>query len=173
LHVKSAYAELFEQHRRASGAARLAIREQQADAEILITWVQLATVLLFSLVYAAAPKAFPEMSRFEPVPLVLGVYIAITLSRLGLAYLRRLAGILVGAFVVANVVLLLVLIWSFHIQYMQPPSFSLKRRRCCRCSYSSRSAPFVSMPDTCSLPGSSQRRAGPRSSPTRLLRAYP
>jgi adenylate cyclase len=105
---------------------RLAIREQQADAEILIAWVQLAIVLLFSLVYAAAPKAFPEMSRFEPVPLVLGAYIAITLSQLGLAYLRRLAGILLGAFVVADVVLLLVLIWSFHIQYLQPPSFSLK-----------------------------------------------
>jgi adenylate cyclase len=102
------------------------IREQQADAEILIAWVQLAIVLLFSLVYSAAPKAFPEMSRFEPVPVVLGAYVAITLSQLGLAYLRRLAGILLGAFVVADVVLLLVLIWSFHIQYMQPPSFSLK-----------------------------------------------
>jgi hypothetical protein len=44
---------------------RLAIREQQADAEILIAWVQLAIVLLLSLVYAAAPKAFPEMSRFR------------------------------------------------------------------------------------------------------------
>jgi len=83
-------------------------------------------VLLFSLVYAAAPKAFPEMSRFEPVLLVLGAYIAITLSQLGLAYIRRLAGVLLGAFVVVDVVLLLVLIWSFHIQYMQPPSFSLK-----------------------------------------------
>jgi adenylate cyclase len=103
---------------------RPAIREHQADAEILIAWVQLAIVLLFSLVYAAAPKAFPEMSRFEPVPLVLGAYIAITLSQLGLSYLRR--GVLLGAFVVVDVVLLLVLIWSFHIQYMQPPSFSLK-----------------------------------------------
>jgi adenylate cyclase len=103
---------------------RLAIREQQADAEILIAWVQLAIVLLFSLVYAAAPKAFLEMSRFEPVPLVLGAYVAITLSQLRLAYLRRLAGMLLGAFVLADVVLLLVLIWSFHIQYMQPPSFS-------------------------------------------------
>jgi adenylate cyclase len=33
---------------------------------------------------------------------------------------------LLGAFVVAGVVLLFALIWSFHIQYMQPPSFSLK-----------------------------------------------
>jgi adenylate cyclase len=82
-------------------------------------------VLLFSLVYAAAPKAFPRMSRLEPVPLVLGAYVAITLSQLGLAYPRRLAGILLGAFVVVDV-LLLVLIWSFHIQYLQPPSFSLK-----------------------------------------------
>ena len=56
------------------------------------------------------------MSRFEPVPLVLGASVAITLSQLRLAYLRRLAGILLGAFVVADVVLLLVLIWSFHIQ---------------------------------------------------------
>jgi hypothetical protein len=30
-----------------------------------------------------APIAFPEMSRFEPVPLVLGAYIAITLSQAG------------------------------------------------------------------------------------------
>jgi adenylate cyclase len=105
---------------------QLAIREQQADAEILIAWIQLAIVLLSSVVYAAVPKAFPEMSWFEPVPLVLGAYVAITLSELGLAYLRRLAGIMLGAFVVVDVVLLLVLIWSFHIQYLQPPSFSLK-----------------------------------------------
>ena len=103
-----------------------AIREQQADAEILIAWVQLAIVLLFAVVYAAAPKAFPEMIRFEPVPWVVGAYLAITLAQLGLAYLRRLAGILLGGFVVANVALLLILIWSFHISYMQPPSFSLK-----------------------------------------------
>jgi adenylate cyclase len=97
---------------------QLAIREQQAQAEILIAWIQLAIVLLFSFVYAAAPKAFPEMSRFEPVPWVVGAYFAIPLSQMGLAYLRRLAGILLGAFVVVDVVLLLVLIWSFHIQYM-------------------------------------------------------
>src|SRR5438270_9336084 len=94
---------------------RLAIREQQADAELLIAWIQLAIVLLFFVSYAVAPKAYPEMSRFEPVPLVLGAYVAITLSQLGLAYLRRLAGMLLGAFVVVDVVLLLVLIWSFYI----------------------------------------------------------
>lgn len=98
---------------------RWAIREQQADAEILIAWIQLAIVLLFSVLYAAAPKAFPETSWFEPVPWVVGAYIAITLSQLGLAHLRRLTGILLGAFVVADVVLLFVLIWSFHIQYIR------------------------------------------------------
>jgi adenylate cyclase len=94
---------------------RWTIREQQADAEILIAWIQLAIVLLFSVVYAAAPKAFPETSWFEPVPWVVGAYIAITLSQLGLAHLRRLTGILLGAFVVADVVLLFVLVWSLHI----------------------------------------------------------
>jgi adenylate cyclase len=50
---------------------------------------------------------------------VVGAYIAITLSQLGLAHLRRLTGILLGGFVVADVVLLFVLIWSFHIQYIR------------------------------------------------------
>ena len=53
------------------------------------------------------------------MPWVVGAYIAITLSQLGLAHLRRLTGILLGAFVVADVVLLFVLIWSFHIQYIR------------------------------------------------------
>jgi hypothetical protein len=51
--------------------------------------------------------------RNEPVrarAFVLGAYVAITLSQLGLAYLRRLEGMLLGAFVVVDVVLLLVLI---------------------------------------------------------------
>jgi adenylate cyclase len=58
--------------------------------------------------------------------LVLGTYVAFTLSQLELAYLRRLAGTLLGAFVVVDVVLVLALIWRSHIQYMQPPSYSLK-----------------------------------------------
>jgi hypothetical protein len=50
------------------GRLQRAIREQQAGAEILIAWILLAIVLLFSIVYAVAPKAFPETSLTRPSP---------------------------------------------------------------------------------------------------------
>ena len=43
---------------------RLAIREDQAQAEILIAWVQLAVVTAFGLVYGLAPQA---TMRAEPI----------------------------------------------------------------------------------------------------------
>ena len=45
---------------------------------------------------------------------------------LGLAYRGRLPGWLLSLSVVIDMALLLGLIWSFHLQYNQPPSFYLK-----------------------------------------------
>ena len=60
------------------------------------------------------------------MPIFLGAYFTFTCVRLYLAYKGSLAfGFLVFSILV-DMVLLLSLIWSFHIQYMQPPSFYLK-----------------------------------------------
>ena len=117
---------------RATGDAGLpvrvqaALREQQASSEILIGWIQLAVVTAFGSLYAVSPKAFPPEVEFEPIPWALGAYLAFTLARLGLAHARRLPRWFLVLSILADMALLLGMIWSFHIQYMQPAAFYLK-----------------------------------------------
>ena len=103
---------------------RLAVRDQQDATERLISWAQLAIVLTFGTLYFLSPK--PAGVDFAPVPWALGIYLALTLGRLVWSHLGRLPDWALAMSVVVDVTLLMVLIWSFHIQYMQPPSFYLK-----------------------------------------------
>lgn len=105
---------------------RNTIRAQQDASEILIGWVQLGVVSLFGGLYLLAPKTFTVEAEFAPVPWVLGGYLAFTLIRLAVSLRRRTPQWLLYVSVVVDMALLFVLIWSFHHQYMQPPSFYLK-----------------------------------------------
>ena len=103
-----------------------AIKEQGDRTERLIGWVQLLVVVTFALLYGVSRKTFPEDVPFEPVPWFIGAYSLFTLLRLGLAYRISLPGWFLVLSIVIDMALLFGLIWSFHIQYMQPPSFYLK-----------------------------------------------
>jgi len=103
---------------------RLAVREQEDASERLMSWAQLAVVLTFSALYLLSPK--PAGVPFAPVPWALGIYLAVTLGRLAWTHLGRLPDWALATSVLVDISLLMVLIWSFHIQYMQPPSFYLK-----------------------------------------------
>lgn len=103
-----------------------AIAHQQDASERLIGWIQLAVVVTFGALYALGPKTFTETAPFAPVPYALLAYFAFTIVRLLLAYRGRLAGWLLTLSVVIDMALLMGLIWSFHLQYGQPPSFYLK-----------------------------------------------
>ena len=105
---------------------RRTIADQQDASEVLIGWVQLAVVLLFGALYTVSPKTFTAEAEFAPVPWVLGGYLAFTVIRLAIALRRAMPGWMLYASVVIDMALLFVLIWSFHLQYMQPPSFYLK-----------------------------------------------
>ena len=102
------------------------IRAREEASEIVVGWIQLAVVLGFSSVYLVAPKTFSDDAPFRPVPWVLAAYFAFTLLRLALAYRHRLPEWLRYVSIVIDMSLLLGLIWSFHLQYAQPPSFYLK-----------------------------------------------
>lgn len=105
---------------------RRAIRLEQDQAERLISWCQLALVLFFAVFYASSPKPADRPMTFEPVPLALGLYFVATLIRIVWCHRTRLpAWSLVGS-VLIDMGLLFGLIWSFHLQYGQPPSFYLK-----------------------------------------------
>jgi len=105
---------------------RRTIQAQGDATERLIGWVQLAVVLTFAALYAISPKTFPAEQTFRPVPWAIGGYMVFTLIRLALAYRISLPGWFLLVSIVIDMALLFGLIWSFHIQYMQPASFYLK-----------------------------------------------
>jgi adenylate cyclase len=105
---------------------RLAIRDQQDRSEILIGWFQLGVLVLIGSLYFAAPKTFSEDAEFAPVPWALSTYLVLTLIRLVWAHQGRLPDWSLRLSVVFDMALLMGLIWSFHLQYMQPASFYLK-----------------------------------------------
>lgn len=105
---------------------RSAIADQQDRSERLIGWFQLVIVATFAVLFALAPKPLPVPLWDRVAAWVICVYLLFTIVRLAFSYRRRLPGWLLSLSVVADVALLIVLIWSFHVEYRQPPSFSLK-----------------------------------------------
>jgi adenylate cyclase len=104
---------------------RETIERQQENSEILIGWAQLTLVLLFGVLYAISPKTSPMMG-IEPVPVALALYLLFTVGRLVIACKRKITNGVLMASIVMDISLLMFLIWTFHIQYEQPPSFYLK-----------------------------------------------
>jgi len=105
---------------------RRSIQDQQERSEILISVIQLVIVAIFGLLYAVSPKTFSQDVEFAPVPWALSLYLGFSLLRLVLAVKRKLPDWMLYLSSVVDIVLLMGLIWSFHLQYEQPPSFYLK-----------------------------------------------
>jgi adenylate cyclase len=106
--------------------AKAQLARSRYEAQILTGWVQLGIVVLFAALYFVAPKTFSEDAPFAPIPWVLGGYTVFTLARLYFSYRRALPPVVLVFSAVIDIVILLVAIWSFHIQYMQPAAFYLK-----------------------------------------------
>ena len=103
------------------------IRQEQDQTEILVSVLQLLAVAAFAALYTLTPKAFdPEAVPFEPVPVTLTVYAAFTLLRLWLAWQRRLRPWFLALSVVVDMSVLMITIWSFYLQYQEPPPIYLK-----------------------------------------------
>ena len=101
------------------------IARQDEASERLIRLIQLGIVLFFGLLYAAAPRP-PNMTAFSPVPYALGLYLALTLIGLRWTFRGPLPDWAVYGSIGIDIALLMGLIWSFHLQYGQPPAFYLK-----------------------------------------------
>lgn len=112
--------------RRSSDRVLRAIRRQEENSEILVGWVQIAAIIFFAGFYSISPKAFAPDVRFAPVPVTLGVYALFTALRLVLAYRGVLRTWFLALSVVIDIAVLMITIWSFHLQYDQPPTLYLK-----------------------------------------------
>ena len=102
------------------------IWRQQDRSEQIISLVQLAIVVIFGGLFLLAPQPFEGELGFELAPWALGLYLVFTLVRLIASYRVRLPGWFLTLSVIADMALLMVLIWSFHRTYQQPPAFYLK-----------------------------------------------
>jgi adenylate cyclase len=118
--LSSAELERLPEHVRATIAA------QARANEILTGWVQAALVTAFAVLYAFSRKTFPVDAVFQPVPWALGIYAAFTVWRLYCAYRTGLTHALRMVSTAADIAVLMITIWSFHIQYGQPAAFYLK-----------------------------------------------
>ena len=121
------------------------IRAAHDSAERTIGCFQMGIVIFFAGFYLLAPPPSDavadaklmamlpgmlapalEMVLAKPVPWALSVYFVLTVVRLAWSWKASLpAWALVGSIFI-DVALLMALIWSFHIQYQQPPAFYLK-----------------------------------------------
>lgn len=103
-----------------------ALEDLDRKSEILIGWVQAALISVLGGLYFVAPGTAPADATFYPVPWALGFYALFTLIRLLLAYRSRLSFSVRVLSVLVDITMLMVTIWSFHLQYHQHPAFYLK-----------------------------------------------
>lgn len=102
------------------------LEEQRRRNEILAGWIQALLAITFAVLYAVSRKTAPAGAAFQPVPWALAAYAAFTAWRLVLAYRGELTHAMLMLSVVADMALLMITIWTFHIQYGQPAAFYLK-----------------------------------------------
>lgn len=102
------------------------LSDYHAKSERLVSWVQLGIVASFTLLYIASPKAAGSVAMFEPVPWALAAYSVFTIMRLRLSYTTTLGKPFLTLSILVDMAVVYGLVWTFHLQYGQPPVFYLK-----------------------------------------------
>ena len=101
------------------------IQRQENSSEVLVKLIQLTVVAIWTTLYLVAPKT-DTGTEFSPVPYALAGYFAVNIIGLIWALKRGLPNWSVYVSIIIDITMLMILIWSFHIQYQQPASFYLK-----------------------------------------------
>ncbi len=102
------------------------LEREQFRGEMLVTVVQGVLIVVLGAVYASAPKGFAPGAPIEAAPLGLVFFALLALLRLYAAWTGQLTRPLLALGVVAEMLVLLFVLWAYHLQYEQPPQFSLK-----------------------------------------------
>ncbi len=103
------------------------VRAQDRASEHLIIAVQFALAAALAVLYLLAPRPLDAPMRLlAPVPVALMAYALFTVVRFAMSRRGPLPGWFIIPTIMTDVVLLIGLVWSFHLEYGQPPAFSLK-----------------------------------------------
>lgn len=117
---------LFDGLGRLPPRAQIFVDTEQRRADVLAAALALAVGLFIGGLYAITPRALDQMAGFKPVPMFLLGFVLLAGGRLAIALAMRLPKWYVYASVAADFAIFYALIWSFHLQYEQPPAFYLK-----------------------------------------------
>ncbi|MEO4041799.1 adenylate/guanylate cyclase domain-containing protein [Hoeflea sp. CAU 1731] len=93
--------------------------------EVFLRLIHLAIIILFCMIYTVAPKTFPD-GAFAPAPYVLAIFLVLSVTGLTWSLFRLPPDWAAYLSILFDFTLLYGLMVSFHMQYMQPPSFILK-----------------------------------------------
>lgn len=102
------------------------IARSQDRSEQIISSVQIGIVLVFGGLFLVSPQPVAHDIAFALTPWALGFYLLFSVARFAASCRMRLPAWFLTLSVIADMALLMVLIWSFHRTYQQPPSFYLK-----------------------------------------------
>src|SRR5437899_6112785 len=105
---------------------RREFEREQYRSELLVTAVQLVIAALLAVLYASTPPGFSPDAPIEAAPLVLTLFVVLALLRLYFAVTGQLTRWMLGLTVVAEMAVLMFVIWAYHLQYEQPAQFYLK-----------------------------------------------
>ena len=100
------------------------VARNERISEVLVRLIQFAIFAVWGLFYALAPKPASMFDSY--VPPVIAAYLVVTLGLVWIGTRRKLPDWSVYGSIGVDMALLTLLIWSFHIQYAQPPAFYLK-----------------------------------------------
>lgn len=104
---------------------QLSLRQLERANEVVVRIIQLAIVIMFSVLYSLAAKT-GQAAEFQPVPYVLASYIILSFIGLIWSMKAELPSWSVYFSILFDFTLLYSLMISFHFQYEQPASFILK-----------------------------------------------
>ncbi len=93
-------------------------------SEALVKLIQLVIFSIWGVLYFSAPKPNPDTESW--VPIIVAIYLSITFGGFIWACHRRIPAPVVYFTIFIDTALMIFLIGSFHVQYGQEASFSLK-----------------------------------------------
>ncbi len=102
------------------------IKDQLDQAELIIGWIQLVFVIFLLLIYLVSPKAISKSNAFEPVMIILGIYLPAIALRIYWSYKKLLNEAVLFIYCFIDNLAVTAIIFCFHVQYNAPATISLK-----------------------------------------------
>jgi adenylate cyclase len=105
-----------------------ALEDEELKSEKIASITQLFIIVVLFILYQLSPKGFanPETTFFEPVKLLFFIYIPVLCIRALHIWLSGKISFLHYAYLGFDIIAITGLIFSFHVQYNQPFSISLR-----------------------------------------------